>query len=30
LMMMQQEATRITPIVPLAVIINNIRREDQS
>jgi hypothetical protein len=30
LMMMQQEATRIRPIITLAVIINNVRREDQS
>jgi hypothetical protein len=30
MIMMQQEATRIRPIVTLAVIINNVRREDQS
>jgi hypothetical protein len=30
LMMTQQEATRIRPIVTLAVIINDVRREDQS
>jgi hypothetical protein len=30
LMMMQQEATTIRPIITLAVIINDIRREDQS
>jgi hypothetical protein len=30
LMMMQQEATRIRPIITLAVIINDVRREDQS